>query len=166
MSMTDIMFYEACIEAAKYSRCLSCQIGVVIVHNGIIVSMGYNGPPATIPSCNKGWYKEMIGREVNICPRQHMGYGSGEGIDKCIAVHAERSAIVHAAKNGKCINGGTMYMTCGIPCGPCMVEIIEAGINEIVVTEIYENSHDYYDLTSEYLTKKMKMKIRLWELNA
>ena len=167
MSMTDVMFYQACIEAAKYSRCLSRQIGVVIVVNGLIRSMGYNGPPATIPSCNKGWYKDMIGREVDICPRYHINpdLQSGEGLDKCIAVHAERSALIHAAQNGVNINNGTLFMTCGIPCKDCMVEIIEAGISEIVVTEIYEDGA-YYDIQSEYLAKKTLMKIRKWELDS
>ena len=165
MSMTDVMFYEACVEAMKYSRCLSRQIGAIIVVNGLIRSMGYNGPPATITACNKGWYKEMMGREVDMCPRIHMGYESGEGLHKCIAVHAERSALIHAARNGVNINGGTMFMTCGIPCKDCMVEIIEAGIDEIVVTDTYENG-GYYDIQSEYLAKKTKMKIRLWELDA
>ena len=163
--MTDVMFYEACLEATKYSRCLAHQYGAVIVKNGIIKSMGYNGPPATIPDCTKGWYKDMIGREVDICPRYHMGYKSGEGQHICIAVHAERSALIHAAHNGANISGGTMYMTCGIPCKDCMVEIIEAGIKEIVVREIYEDG-EFYDLQSEYLAKKTLMKIRLWELDA
>jgi deoxycytidylate deaminase len=57
-------------------------------------------------------------------------------------------------------------MTCGVPCKDCMVEIIEAGISELVVREIYEDSHDYYDLQSEYLSKKTLMKIRKWELDA
>jgi len=166
MSMTDVMFYEACLEAAKYSRCLSRQIGAVIVRDNIIQAMGYNGPPATIPACNTGWYKDMIGREVDVCPRQDMGYGSGEGLNYCIAVHAERSAIVHAASRGASTNGCTMYMTCGIPCKDCLVEIIEAGIKELVVKTIYDNSHDFYDLQSEYLVKKCNLKIRKWELDA
>lgn len=165
MSMTDIMFYEACVEAMNYSRCLSRQIGTIIVVDGLIRSMGYNGPPATIPACNKGWYKDMIGREVDRCPRKHMNCESGKGLEYCIAVHAERSALIHAAHNGVNINGGTMYMTCGIPCGPCMCEIIEAGISELVVTDMYEDG-GYYDLQSEYLIKKCNLKVRKWELNA
>lgn len=166
MSITDKVFYQACKEAERYSRCLSRQIGVVIVVDGLIRSMGYNGPPTTIPACNVGWYKDMVGTEIDICPRQHLEFLSGEGLEYCIAVHAERSALIHAAHNGVSVNGGTMYMTCGIPCHICMVEIIEAGIDEIVVTENYKDSHDYYDIQSEYLAKKTRMKIREWELDA
>lgn len=162
MSMTDIMFYHACLEVAKYSRCNSRQIGTVLVKDGIIVAMGYNGPPGCIDSCHRGWYKEMIGRVENVCPRQHMGYKSGEGLEYCIAVHAERSAILHAARKGISTAGTTLYMTCSVPCGPCLVEIMEAGVSELVVTD----KNKFYDMQSEYLADKCGLKIREWELDS
>jgi deoxycytidylate deaminase len=51
-----------------------------------------------------------------------------------------------------------MYLTCSIPCSPCLVEIINAGIKEIVVTKM-----EYYDIMSEYLLKHSKLLVRQYE---
>ena len=64
-----------------------------------------------------------------------MHFRSGEGLEHCIAVHAERSALIHAAVKGISTVGLYMYMTCGISCKDCMVEILEAGIGSLIVTE-------------------------------
>ncbi len=166
MNIKDRMYWKACKEAANYSRCLSRHIGAVLVSpkTEMIVAMGYNGPPTTIPACNKGWYKESTGIEIDICPRYHMGFGSGEGLHKCIAVHAERSALIHAATKGISTVGLHMYMTCGISCKDCMVEILEAGIATLVVTNDCRKTGDWYDEQSEYLVKQSKIHIREWDL--
>jgi deoxycytidylate deaminase len=49
-------------------------------------------------------------------------------------------------------------MDCGIPCSPCLVEIINAGIEEIIVTKL-----EYYDLSAEYLLKESGLKYRIYE---
>ena len=58
-----------------------------------------------------------------------------------LMVHAEMVAILWAAKHGVCLRGGTLYLAAtddsgltwgGPPCTRCCVEIIEAGITQIV----------------------------------
>ena len=49
-------------------------------------------------------------------------------------------------------------MNCGIPCTPCMVEIINAGIEEIIVTKIA-----FYDTSSEYLLIRSGIKFRVFD---
>jgi dCMP deaminase len=75
-----------------------------------------------------------------------LGYKSGEGLDLCVAGHAERNALINAARNGIAVKGTTIYMNCPIPCKDCLIEIINAGISEIVVTE-----QSFYDETSKYI---------------
>lgn len=73
------------------------------------------------------------------CPRYvpAMGFKSGQGLEWCVAGHAERNAIVNAARKGlPALEGMSIYMTCGVPCTPCLIEIINAGIVEIVCTEV------------------------------
>lgn len=100
---------------------------------------------------------EFVGK----CPRYvpAMGFKSGQGLEWCVAGHAERNAIVNAARKGlPALEGMSIYMTCGVPCTPCLVEIINAGIVEIVCTEVafYD-----FDRSCKYLidnAKTLKMR--------
>ncbi len=97
------------------------------------------------------------------CPRYvpEMGFKSGEGLEWCVAGHAERNAIVNSARLGlHALKGTKIYMTCGVPCTPCMIEIINAGINEIIVTQI---DNAFYDQSSKYLLQESRIKIRTYD---
>lgn len=162
MKYTDKDFYNACLYGESKSRCLSRHIGAVLGKDGDMLITGWNGPPKGVPACNAGWYFDITAKLVNKCPRQDMGHKSGEGVDECIAVHAERSALINAARCGLKTEGLTMYMSCGVPCSPCLVEIMDAGIAEIVCTDV----NGYYDKRAEYLANQAKlngMKIRVFD---
>ena len=105
------------------------------------------------------WKDEFKG----ICPRyvKDMGYGSGQGLEWCVAGHAERNAIVNAARMGMPeLKGCSIYMSCGVPCTPCLIEIINAGIEEIICTEIafYD-----FDRSCKYLLENSELKIRKFD---
>jgi deoxycytidylate deaminase len=51
-------------------------------------------------------------------------------------------------------------MTCGVPCTPCLIEIINAGIEEIIVTQI---DGAFYDQSSKYLLQDSGIKIRTYD---
>ena len=84
-----------------------------------------------------------------------MGFKSGEGLEWCVAAHAERNCIVDAARRGVEVKGTTMYVTCEIPCTPCLVEIINAGVVSVVVTK-----REYYDVSGPYLIRNSDLDIR------
>lgn len=169
----DKYFYDLCEVVAKNSKCLSRQIGSILVRDKSIISSGYNGPPRDIPHCNQrhlidpklmsAYLKvsydnsKYYHEEVSKCPRQIMGYKSGKGLDWCVAGHSERNTLINAAREGISTKGTKLYMNCGIPCSPCMIEIVNAGVEEIIVTKIA-----YYDISSEYLLKNSKIKYRLF----
>jgi len=116
------------------SKCLSRQIGSVLVQGKSVLGTGYNGPPSGVPHCD---YRDCAGDYTgsfvsNICPRQRMGFPSGEGMEHCVAIHAEINPIMQAAREGKPTAGATLYCYCGTPCINCAKEIIQAGIKRVV----------------------------------
>ena len=167
----DEYFYNVCKQVARNSKCFSRQIGAIVVIDKSIISTGYNGPPRGVPTCDRRWridnlFREKYGSHIKEdtditgrCPRHIIGFKSGEGLDVCVAGHAERNSLINAARNGIATKGATMYMTCGIPCSPCLVEIINAGIKEIVVT----NFNFYDELNSNYLLATSDLKVRVFD---
>lgn len=176
----DEYYYNICKVVASNSKCLSRKIGAAIVYDKTIISTGYNGPPRGVQTCDKRWlndddmvkkaFKHKIYEDApiynnlkGICPRYvpEMGFKSGQGLEWCVAGHAERNAIVNAARLGlHPLKGTKIYMTCGVPCTPCLIEIINAGIEEIIVTA-YENA--FYDQSSKYLLEQSKIAIRTYD---
>lgn len=163
----DKYFFDVTNVIASNSKCLSRKIGAIIVRDKSIISTGYNGAPRGVSSCSDRYHNDERLKEAivmrlgintkfpNTCPRQVLGYKSGEGLEWCTASHAERNTIVDAARRGVKVEGCTMYMSCPVPCSPCLIEIINAGIVEIVVTSL-----ELYDPMSEYLLKESKLAVR------
>ena len=175
----DAWYHELCTVVAKKSQCLSRKIGAILVRDKAVVSQGYNGPPRGVQTCDERWLNDPELRKVagfkqddseflmmhenkleGICPRYvpEMGFKSGEGLEWCVAGHAERNALINAARFGITTKGLKIYMDCGVPCTPCLVEIINAGIEEIIVTKM-----TFYDQSSEYLLKESGIPIRVYE---
>ena len=94
------------------------------------------------------------------CPRYvpEMGFKSGEGLEWCVAGHAERNALINAARLGIKTDGCKLYMDCGVPCTPCLVEIINAGVEEIIVS-----SWHVYDQSALYLLKESDLNVRVYQ---
>lgn len=164
----DEYFYNIVRQIARNSKCLSRKIGCIMVKDKSILSTGYNGPPRGIPRCDLRWKidtsfmkkygdkakdQEVEGR----CPRYVIGFKSGQGLEICPAGHAERNSLINAARVGTCTKGTTLYMSCAIPCSACLVEIINAGVKEIVVTSL-----NIYDSTTMYLLTQSDLGVRLF----
>jgi dCMP deaminase len=167
----DKYFYDIALAVSKNSSCMSRQIGCLLVKDKTIICEGYNGPPRGVPHCSERYQFDeemrnyLVAKKINpddqknkkICPRYIMGYKSGQGLQWCVAGHAERNALINAARMGiktkKCI----LYMSCGIPCKDCMIEIINAGIEEIVVEKF-----SFYDHSSKYLLENCGIKYRVF----
>jgi dCMP deaminase len=167
----DEYFKNMCDTVATNSKCLSRKIGAILVRDNSILCTGYNGPPRGVPHC--GLYRAKVDQTIRdrliacdckvyeirtTCPRLLLGYRSGEALDLCPAGHAERNVLITAARHGVATKGATLYMSCSIPCSPCLVEIINAGIKEIVVTGV-----QHYDKLTQYILKHSDLKWRLYE---
>jgi len=130
--------YTAPMEQAKrvsrYSTCNKKHLGCVLVlKDGNWIS-GWNGPPYMLSLCDP-------------CPR--LNSDSGTDLHLCRAVHAERMVLLVCARLRYSTNDGVLYSYMGVPCKDCLVELIMAGIKEIVCT-----SETYYDeLSKEILAE-------------
>jgi dCMP deaminase len=173
----DRWFYNLACTVGSYSKCHSRKIGAVLVKDKSVISTGYNGPPRGVPTCDQRWFidkrfKEKYGHHMldtehddvkfkttkDICPRRIIGFPSGQGLEVCPAGHAERNALINAARLGIKTDKTKLYMTCATPCTPCMVEIINSGVEEIVCSGMAE-----YDETSLYLLENSDLKIRIYD---
>ena len=113
----------------------------------------------SLSKSDKRYQEEFFGK----CPRYvpMMGFKSGQGLEWCVAGHAERNAICNAAREGMpSLKGCTIYMSCGVPCTPCQIEIKNSGIEEIVCTDIvfYDN-----DRSAKYQLEESGLKIRIFD---
>jgi dCMP deaminase len=153
----DKYFMRIAREVAQNSKCMSRYIGAVLVRDKAIIATGYNGPPRGVDEC---WKRNPT--FVRKCPRQIKGFKSGEGLELCIAGHAERNAIIQAARLGVPTKGTSLVCYCGPPCKDCMIEIINAGIVEIVYWDrgTTGNFGIWYDELSEYLAKQSGILMR------
>ena len=173
----DQWFYNITLSVGSYSKCHSRKIGAVLVKDNSVISTGYNGPPRGVPTCDQRWvidkaFKEKYGHHLEpdnekgttpqdpkgVCPRRIIGFPSGEGLGMCPAGHAERNALINAARLGIKTDNTKIYMSCAVPCTPCMVEIINAGVNEIVCS-----SMNIYDETAMYLLENSDLKVRIYD---
>lgn len=160
----DSWYYDLCCTVAKNSKCLSRKIGAIIVRDKLIIATGMNGPPRGVPHCSERYDDREFCNAIypaepdpTKCPRQVMGFKSGEGLEWCIAGHAERNALINAARHGVATKGAKMYMNCPTPCTPCLIEIINAGIEEIIITKEL-----YYDKMAKWVLDNSNLKWRLF----
>lgn len=127
----DQMYMSIAEIVGLRSTCLRGKIGAVIVRDTRIVSIGYNGAPASLGQCDE--YGCIIDRERGGCIR---------------TIHAEQNAIAYASRVGISIEGGTIYVTMS-PCIDCAKLIIASGLKRIVFKEEYRKGYaiDYLKLS-------------------
>ena len=115
----DTYFMNIAREVATRSTCPRKSVGAVIVRDRRILSTGYNGSIRNMPHCTD------------------VGCDMVDG--HCVAtVHAEANAIIQAARNGVCIDGGDIYVTAS-PCWNCFKLIANSGIKRIFYGEFYRD---------------------------
>lgn len=110
-------YMEIAYAFSRRSTCPRRQVGCVLVdrHNRIIAH-GYNGVPSGQPHCNEGH------------PCAGVGYPSGQGLDKCDAIHAEQNAILLLPDPWKVWKA---YITT-FPCSSCIKLLLGTSCQEIV----------------------------------
>lgn len=124
--LSDKNFINIATELATASKCVSKQVGAVIVKDGRILSTGYNGTPAGYTNCVDHWDGEYTS--------EHHEWS------KTYEIHAEMNAIIWAARQGISIENATIYVTLE-PCSECSKNLIASGIKRIVYAKSYEHTH-------------------------
>lgn len=165
----DLYYLRIAKTVSLRSKCLSRQIGAVLVKDDSIISAGFNGPAKGVKHCNErdvefytkldgsigGGDRSGVGVKVNTCPRRLFNYKSGQGLHLCQAGHSERNAILQAARNGISTLGTTLYCFCCQICKDCAIELINAGVKELVYFDGPE-----YDNYSGTILKESGIMIR------
>lgn len=132
--LSDENFINIALELASASKCVSKQVGAVIVKDGRVLSTGYNGTPAGFTNCCDHWNNEYTA--------EHHEWS------KTYEIHAEMNAIIWAARKGICVEGSTIYVTLE-PCSECSKNVIASGIKRIVYLNPYEHTHS--DTISKFI---------------
>lgn len=118
----DLTFMDMAYLIARRATCPRLHVGAVIVKDGRVLSMGYNGSPSGEEHC------DTVGCDLR---------GPTGG---CVrSIHAEANAIAWAARAGISIDGSTIYCTHS-PCLACCRLIQAAGIHSLAYGEWYRET--------------------------
>lgn len=128
------IFMNIANEIAKWSKCVSRQVGALIVKNNRVISTGYNGTPSGYPNCNDYWNGEYT-------PDHHDWSAKYE-------IHAEMNALIWAARSNLNVEWSDLYTTMQ-PCFQCTKNIIGAGIKNIYFNIPYK--HHSWDELKDFI---------------
>lgn len=138
----DEYFLEVAHLVSKRSTCLRRRVGAVLVKDKKILATGYNGAPSGLKHCSDTG-----------CIREKMRIPSGQRHELCRGLHAEQNVLLQAALYGVSTKGSVLYVT-NQPCVICAKMLINAGIEEIVISSGYPD-----DLSRKFL-KEAGVKVR------
>jgi len=114
-------FMETAKIWSERGTCPRGVVGVVLVRDNRIISIGYVGsPPGEVHCYERGC---LIRSQEEGCIR---------------TIHAEINAILFAARQGISTEGTALYTTLS-PCFRCCQVILSAGISEVIYLEEYRD---------------------------
>lgn len=148
----DQLYMRIAFEVANMSYAKRSKVGAVIVRDGCILSMGWNGMPY-------GWnnvcehtnpikcqHCSKSGLDIKLCTNNNCGYSSFEDTElfelktKKEVLHAEANAITKLAKSTEHSMGATLYTTYS-PCIECTKLILQSGISQVVYLKEYRDDY-------------------------
>lgn len=143
------LFMDVAERAAQMSRAIKLKVGAVVVKDGRILSLSWNGTPA-------GWDNncedEIINEDGSVILRT-----------KDETIHAEANAISKLARSSDGGDGAYLFCT-HAPCIECAKLIYGAGIRRVFYRDVYKNDNgveflekcgvDIEQYTSQYYPDK------------
>lgn len=134
----DEYFLKIAEVVSERGTCIRRQVGCVLVNsNDHIVATGFNGVAKGFEHCIDQ-------------PCEGATYPSGEGLDKCEAIHAELNAFLQCRSDDSL----TMYTTT-TPCTACAKVICNSHVKRIVSTSQYSQ-----DTLSMFALARIKLEIK------
>jgi len=112
----DNFFMKIAIITSENSKSNRNKVGCIIVKNGNIISIGWNGTP-------HGFDNKCEDKNYNTIPE---------------VIHAEENAICKLAKSTNSSQDSTLYITLS-PCYNCAKLIIQSGIKRVVYLKEYRD---------------------------
>jgi dCMP deaminase len=129
----DTVFINIAKEISTLSHCVRAKVGSVLVKNGNIISMGYNGMPTGMDNC----CEETL-------PNDQL-------LTKAEVLHAESNALLKAAKMGLSTDGATMYCTLS-PCKDCAKLILQSGVKKVVYLELFNRDNGSVEFLNNFIS--------------
>lgn len=126
--MNHFLWMRIARELSIESKCVSRQVGAVLVKNNAIISTGVNGSPSGLTNCCERFprYNSIEDRE------EHHKWS----IDH--ELHAEVNLFGKVIQNQTNIEGSTLYVTLQ-PCSSCATMIISSGgVKEVIFDSYYD----------------------------
>lgn len=107
---------------SEMGTCPRRKVGALILSSrGHILATGYNGMPSGMAACQDS-------------PCDGLGRPSGEGLDRCLAVHAEQNALLQCLD----IQDARILITTSSPCMHCLKMLLNTPITDIIYAEVYQ----------------------------
>jgi len=123
----DDMYMDIAKRVSQMSYDTDTKVGAIIVKDGNIISMGWNGTPSGFP---------------NECKHP------STGATLPYVIHAEANAITKLARTGGNGSASTLYTTLA-PCMECTKLILQSGISEVVIEQANDKYLESYTLLKE-----------------
>lgn len=141
-SWDEIFMREVYLWASK-SKDPRTKIGAVLVKDNIPISHGYNGFARNVKDDTKRY---------NDRPTKYK-----------FVVHAEDNTVLNCARRGISSVGSTLYTQC-VPCCECAKSIIQGGITDIVVHNLWPtmNNWEKSQEHSKVMFDEVGIKIRVF----
>lgn len=118
-------FMDVAERFAQLSHAERAKVGAIIVKEGRIISIGYNGMPEGMD---------------NVC--------EVDGVTKAEVIHAEANAFAKLVKSNESGAGADMFVT-HFPCIHCAKQIVQSGISKVYYGRDYKanvgSGHDLLD---------------------
>lgn len=129
----DQTYINIAKEISNLSNCLYFHVGAILVKEGRIISLGYNGSNKGFTNCCDKFekYKEQIQeqkKDNNLDPKLreiHHNWTNN------FEIHGEMNCLLFAARNGISTENTTLYCT-HQPCHNCLKHLIQAGVSRII----------------------------------
>src|SRR5574343_222669 len=117
-------FMRIAHDASTRASCDRLRVGAVIARDRQVLTTGYNGSLPGAPHCDEVGHLMKDGH----CVRTN---------------HAERNAVLQAARRGIMIDGSTCYCVWK-PCLECLKALLGAGVRRVVYEKVYGNPKSYF----------------------
>jgi dCMP deaminase len=134
-------FMDTAERFAQLSNSRRLKVGAVVVKDGRITSIGYNGTPAGWDNncedkiyCDDGDYSEQ-----QLPKTENLPWLRYKLVTKKEVIHAEANAISKLAKSTESGEGSWMFCT-HAPCVDCATMIYGAGIKTLVYRDDYRST--------------------------
>ena len=129
----DKVFINIAKELSTLSYCIRAKVGSILVKDGNVISMGYNGTPSGMHN-----YCEILNEDGSLTTKSDV-------------LHAESNAILKAARMGVSTNGTTMYCTLS-PCKDCAKLILQSGVKRVVYLDKFPRDNGSIEFIKQFIT--------------